>query len=905
MGNICKDCDDRIQIFHRLDDGNQSSDSDIEIDVVNANKTPLPPANILPTLNNNCRPETPVIVDDDDMLYNLFMQKVDQQRLQRHLPPQITQLPHIETQQPQQFINHFNPLYTPPQSNVGSEGDDSKVIEVLTSRESTPISIERNATPVPTAPPIMPEIIDNKGHRIVAIIDLDDGDEVPISSDKTADAIDVNCTQTHVSPAVPSSNLLNFIVASAKYQTEQQDDGNIVVTPSKVIENLNNSGAVGPASVAAVSSNGESPAETSPSKSKNRKSYDDKELRLVASLNLVSSDSETDEPTKKPTTKQSTPTLDPNRFNCKQCKIHFPDAECLAVHEQIHQGIKCPVCQFGYSQEQRLIHHMRYKHRTYSGPDLAEKPRAAQDSAMTIRLRFKQRKTFYECQLCGRIDDIYKDHKEHIIKKHPVESKKLNDPIMKELKCPVCKCKCGTQYLTLCRHLISDHQYGQYKSHLRELLHVSGFGWNASRQQEVTKTARIYQFIKRKTFFFQCKTCQKVVGGYFNHLRHHAKHGKDAKAVANNSQKSPETNIVNKKDSKLAQVLNSTKTLKKIKQKISQKDSKSCKKLNSTPIKKPHISKKSLKPTKSATTVSAEKSKVTSQKPKENIDDEPIFKKPKSISPKAKQKNYKPKNKSQKPIETVIQTIDKSSNKSKRKRSKEDATITKSQLKKVKVKPAPIKLINLQSYKCQYCPKKIKGFRLYNLHLLSEHKNNEYEECLKCRHTHLHGSHPKECTEISVTCNKQWRKYVKHLQTDANYQSQPKTNNTSVDCTQEESKPKVPETEIKKRLNNDILPALQMTDKPMWLKDLLKMSESKNNCSSSSNANCNNNYNEKDISMTKTASVSILSQPTQSVVPCCFCLHLFTSNKELQDHVRVQHSKNNEVLMKFTAPIRS
>ncbi|GBP14907.1 Zinc finger protein 423 [Eumeta japonica] len=187
-------------------------------------------------------------------------------------------------------------------------------------------------------------------------------------------------------------------------------------------------------------------------KKRKRKIYDEKKLRLVACLNLVSSESESEdtEQMKNSISTSGTAALSPvvtKKYACKECETNFPDSQSLSVHERIHEGVKCVLCKIGFPQVKRLIHHMRRKHREYNGDALSEKPRSGQDSCMTIRLRYMQQTTFYECQLCGRIDDVFREHKEHILEKHPNESKSLKDPIIKQLKCPVCKIKCGAQYL--------------------------------------------------------------------------------------------------------------------------------------------------------------------------------------------------------------------------------------------------------------------------------------------------------------------------------------------------------------------------------------------------------------------------------------------------------------------------
>lgn len=86
LGNICQVCDERIQIFHRLDDGGHDSCSDVEIEVVeNTNEAlPMRLVDTIPDgdfVQRTQRPETPVIVDDDDMLFNIFMQKFDRSNL--------------------------------------------------------------------------------------------------------------------------------------------------------------------------------------------------------------------------------------------------------------------------------------------------------------------------------------------------------------------------------------------------------------------------------------------------------------------------------------------------------------------------------------------------------------------------------------------------------------------------------------------------------------------------------------------------------------------------------------------------------------------------------------------------------------------------------------------------------
>ncbi|XP_011291560.2 uncharacterized protein LOC101891279 [Musca domestica] len=876
LGNICKDCDIRVQIFHRLDDTNNKGDtSDIEVDVEDAtapNILPTPPTDILPTSPLN-RADTPVIVDDDVMLYDLFMQKVDQQNQKT----QAKALHDPKDQQP--YINHYSSQYTPPQSTGGSEGDDAKMLDVLTSRESTPIAPVIN-TPE-SRPSLPPDIVDKQGHRIVAIIDLDDDDsnvqpkpaqeDLPLQNPTTA--ADHNSQQV-------------VVIAQAIIQTECNNNSNkVMLTPinsttssTSHVNSTKCDDADDDDDEKIVFRRVEPDQEQTSAKKKKRKSYDEKQLRLVASLSLVSSDSETEEPpSKQPKLNPKVVVEQTTSYACSECKINLPDAESLRVHKVTHDGHKCPQCKLGFSQEKRLVHHMRYKHRNYNGPVLKEKPRAAQDSAMTIRLRYMQRLTFYECQLCGLIDEVYKEHKDHIIKKHPVESKTLQDPIMKELKCPL-SCKwTGSQYLALCRHFLEKHEFGQYKIHLREVVHASSFGWSAKRQQEVAKTARIYQFSKRKSFFFQCKICQKVVAGYPNHVKHlKENHDNNKKEVSASSKEKPSADkkhdknkksttpaeVVEKKKSKqntktgsiVKKLENSTKKKESTKQ-TKQKDLKSCK--------KSPVSKKSQKLDNSKL-LTKKSAAVQMNLTKPKIKD----------SAKTKQKSLDTKTKNTNTTLSTAMTTTTAATESanghnnekqkpnaagKRKRKDLSASL-KSQLKIVKVK-APVKQIKLQSYTCNYCKQSLKGFLPYNRHMCEEHADHEFQQCDKCHGMYLNGSHiDEQCSNLKLT-NQQKRKFLKviiggggdgdgddrKIETSAAASaSEPDVNcnwrKTLEDQNRDEQQQKVPECKNETNLpvvvekdQDNVLPkttttiTLPPTEPPLWLRDLMKLNSGSSN----------------------------------------------------------------------------
>ncbi|XP_075158618.1 uncharacterized protein LOC142231844 [Haematobia irritans] len=889
LGNICKECDDRIQIFDRLDDANVNCDSDIEIE--DAPKIPLPPLTVLPTLNN-CRPDTPIIVDDDDMLYDIFKQKFDQQRQQRqqHANIDATELQRQPQAQSQQFISQFNPPYTPPQSNGGSEGDDAKVTDALTSRESTPASLATTVTPVPSAEiQDPPATIDSQGHRIVAIIDLEEEDSCPPESNnvknstlQTVQNVSPKKSEEIVdaAPAKPQADLncTNQILLTPVKNTQSQDQANTAQTNVSDDEEI-------------VFRRVDPNLETPPSKKKKRKSYDENKLRLVASLSLVSSDSETEEPLVKKHKPNTASTDSTKTFTCNECNITLPDEESLKVHERIHAGIKCPECRYGFPQEKRLINHMRRKHRAYNGNMLIEKSRGPQDSAMTIRLRYMQTRTFYECQLCGRIDEVFKDHKEHIVNKHPMESKTLKDPMMKELKCPVCKTKCGNQYIGLCRHILEKHEYGQFKTHLRELLHVSSFGWSASRQQEVAKTARIFQFTKRSSLFFQCKFCDKIVAGYPNHVKHTLNKCKFArkKESVKKLERLEETTEKPKpaqnkaKEEKLVKSIDST-NKKKTKPK---KDSKSCKKPTNSSKKSPN-SKKSLIPKKPSAIV---------KKPKEPVKSEitkPVVSKTKSSAKSTPQ----------------AKTTEKSN---KRKRKDESTPKVTKPLKKIVKVKAPIKQITLQTYKCSYCPKQLKGFILYNKHVLQEHMSNVYSQCTKCSKIYLNRNllicHMEKCSlNIAKPKRKQKRKYVIEDDNEAGSVCNANGGNevleTYVKCRLENTNENSDQQLVPEWKDNDKnLPALEEEGKcsmPLWLKDLFKLNQSKNKTLSDADGN-----DEKDrsniVSININDNTANLYPPIlkDGIQQCCYCLHLYPSELELKYHTRLQHTGHEEILVKF------
>lgn len=834
LGNICRICDERIQIFHRLDDNDHDNCSDIEIDVIsNTNNIPLPSQQNYSTSKDDFhqrqqRPETPVIVDDNDMLYDIFMKKIDQQRQFRsQVQPDAT----VIDEQSQQFVNHFHSTYTPPQSSAGgSEGDESKVIEILTSRESTPAATMEILSSQPQS-----GLVDQQGHRIVAIIELDDGEENECKISETNDKnCGTNClNDTHF---VEKPNCLSDQnVKSINCHQTSEDDEEIVFRKVES-EKDNSSGA----------------------KKRKRKSYDDKQLRLVASLSLVSSDSETEECPLKQKIEQSLSGKPVTNFvSCGFCKLKFPDFESLSVHERIHQGVKCILCQVGFTQIKRLIHHMRRKHREYNGDVLLEKPRSGQDSCMTIRLRYMQRTTFYECQLCGRIDEIFKEHKNHIIDKHANESKSLKDPIMKQLKCPVCKAKCGAQYLSLCRHLIISHKYQDYKSHLRELGHVNAFGWNYTRQQEVAKTAKIFQFIKRKTFFFECKICHKVVAGYLHHLRHVNKHQADVQSIRPNPflQKNLKKSETNEKiDPIKSNKINKRNIKSRENQKLEDIPGSSGKKL-------PKILKtkkaEKLKMNLIKTKPEKMEAKLIENKAKHEIKVKPkpkdVIKSKQSVAKLAK---VRPKRES-----------DSGQNKNNGKRNvknKGKDNTKKPQIIKVKVKPL-IRQIDLQKFKCCYCSKKFKGFRIFNLHLIQQHKDSEYTKCSKCnkafKNTSTLDEHIKQNCQNIFALSKRKPKICR-------------TSLTKENCS--ETLKKVPDTykiAYNTKYNNY-----------QWLQDLLKINKSLSSDSNTTALCSNSNY-------TKTIVTSF---------QCSYCLHLFADENSLSKHIKQQHSHKEDIFIKYT-----
>ncbi|KAL9886358.1 uncharacterized protein ACN427_012337 [Glossina fuscipes fuscipes] len=532
LGNICLDCDERLKIFHRLDDNVQDINEDIEIDVVNSNNHSITGISI----TSRPRADSPVIVDDDDMLYSLFMQKMEQQK-------------HLQQQQ-QQVVQ---------ERSKGAQCEETNIINGC--RPTDVDSTSELITALPAPIPASQVMVDKHGHRIVAIIDLEDGED---SLPSPAKAL------TH-QQQIPLKESLIFQPNLNLGHTAETDDGDNEIVFRKV-----------------------GPESRTMTKEKNRSSYDGKQLRLVASLSLLSSDSEAESDNKMKTEKAQemvkqvspvAPAVKP-AFECTDCQATLADRKASTNHPPIHVIVKCPQCKLGFPKAQSLVHHMRYKHREYNGHVLMERPRAPQDSAMTIRLRYMQQSTFYECQLCGHINEVYKEHKEHILEKHAMESRCLKDPIMKQLKCPVCKVKCGAQYLSLCRHLLAAHQPNQYRTHLRELFQVSAFGWNASRQKEVAQTARIYQFTKRKTFFFECKLCRKVVVGYLHHLRHLGQHRsnsprrKDEKPKGNKKLQSSNKALIESKEtlSKRKRRLNEISETKKMTIIDEQKILKTCKK---------------------------------------------------------------------------------------------------------------------------------------------------------------------------------------------------------------------------------------------------------------------------------------------------------------------------------------
>ncbi|XP_037936411.1 zinc finger protein 572-like [Teleopsis dalmanni] len=200
---------------------------------------------------------------------------------------------------------------------------------------------------------------------------------------------------------------------------------------------------------------------------------------------------------------------------CDTCEKIVPDLKSLRIHNSTPCSFKCPECEKNYTSSINLVQHMRRKHRLYDGEMLVEKSRGPRDSAMTIRLLYDRKTMYYECQLCGRIETVFQEHLSHILREHPSESKSLKDPMMRQIKCPICKERTNKNYLSLCKHILKQHTSDEYQAHLKLVKN------SARREANAYNSANVYQFVNFKNkYFFECKTCKTISGGYLNHKLH-------------------------------------------------------------------------------------------------------------------------------------------------------------------------------------------------------------------------------------------------------------------------------------------------------------------------------------------------------------------------------------------------
>ncbi|XP_017480291.1 PREDICTED: uncharacterized protein LOC108369643 [Rhagoletis zephyria] len=812
LGNICNDCEERLHNFHRLDENEDN--------------------------------EERIIVDDDDLLYNLFFEKVEQQRIMKRLMSVGAGSGGSDwctsTLRQQTLVAAT--------AGVAINSVD-EVIEVLTSREntpspalplaSTPNSILQSETNVKTCPSqnddqntsstimntnistsitpttimknVASPISDNiSSYKVVAVIDLDDDEEVPLTT-----------------TGIVSSS--NFLTPQITPDTDEEEIVFRKVDPDDIKKPKN---------------------KTRKRKKCRKEKYQHREINLIASLSLLSSDNDSDvdvtDPEYSPEKANITPKL--TEEQCVSTTQISPDLKSsdlpktpstqplegnVPLNNCLDAAIKCPVCQTEFATSQRLIHHMRRKHRTYDGEVLSERPRCSQDSAMTIRLRYMQRYTYYECQLCGCIDAIFKTHKEHVMQKHAEESKSLNDPMMQILKCPICKEKCGAQHVLLLRHLLQSHKAAECRSHFRQITHVRNLFSNcgARKEKELQRTTRIYQMSKKKQYFFECLQCHKIITGYFNYLKHQSTH----------------TKTVNKKnigvdnshsDSVIAAV--------------------------SRPV-------------------------VAPGKPKQNC-----------IEPKVKLEKPKPVQavkeiSTRKKLASQQTNAQKNANSQPRRERKLTKKAIQAALVKVKVKP-PLKQLPTHRYNCKLCAQSFKGFHRLNLHILQLHTSkdghircdicllrfadsHELEEHVRKRHIFKQ----KRKITAKANCAKPRRQYSLSNRMDRG----------------------PPDPKFDGRENSEIKG--QEVMEATWLQELLALADQKR-------LNLSNNVNKNNIKRyTQTIPERIEYSADQQKLSsdehhtfsmfftsqqCFYCAHLFRNVSELHSHEKMHVERHEAQMLK-------
>ncbi|XP_014087604.2 uncharacterized protein [Bactrocera oleae] len=815
LGNICHDCEERLHNFHRL---NENEDN-----------------------------EERIIVDDDELLYNLFFEKVEQHRLMKRLMVVGAGGGGGEWNTTSLRQQTLVAATAGVAVNIGDE-----VIEVLTSRENTPSpALPISSTPrcvVQSAVKIRTSASPKKD--ITATTTRNEKSTLNITATKNTTSTRITATTESIASNVTDNCTSYKVLAVIDLDAEedvQADKVPTLLTPQNASDTDEEEiifRKVDPENDKYTHKDGRT-------KQKSRKGkYQQGQINLIASLSLVSSDSDSDvevtDPDCSPIKQKDTTTTKDNE--CVNTTQLSPPLRCInnikipptilvenIQQERLEAVIKCPVCQTDFADSQRLIHHLRRKHRSYNGEVLSERPRCAQDSAMTIRLRYMQRYIYYECQLCGCIDAVFKMHKQHVMQKHAEESKSLKDPMMLTLKCPVCKEKCGSQHTELLRHMLYSHKATECREHFRQITQLRNLFSNcgAKKEKELKRTARIYQITTRKQYFFECVQCLKIVTGYFNYVKHQNTHTKLVPI------KSTE-NLVSETDSTTTTSSSSEPELKRIK----------------------HI-------------CSETKSK---------------FEKPKPILT-AKELNTK--RKVSVPQPTVAQKSGQPQSRRERKLTKK---AVQAALVKVKVKP-PLKQLPTQRYKCNFCVQLFKGYHRLNLHLLRAHAF--YDGNLRCEICMLRFLNIKEfeAHEGERHKCKQKRKRVATCPVENN-EVLPKEGDLAIN-------PKRQRLNIEKFFlpeNPDI--GKPEAASPTWLQDLLALA-TKKQTQISTTANNSKNH-EKSIPDCTNQSISLemcdrdkkngfnrFPMATTSH-QCLYCSHLFSSVSELQSH-EMRHVQQQEV----------
>uniref|UniRef100_W8C0X2 C2H2-type domain-containing protein n=1 Tax=Ceratitis capitata TaxID=7213 RepID=W8C0X2_CERCA len=833
LGNICHDCEERLHNFHRLDVNEDNDDR--------------------------------VIVDDDELLYNLFFEKVEQHRLMKRLMVVGGGAGGGE----------WNTTTLRQQTLVAATAGvalnvPEEIIEVLTSRENTPspalpisstpggihLSAEKlNTIKTPIKENVPTEVGSSMPNINITATNITTSTQTTASSNNVVSPIVNNCSPYKVVAVidldddeddVPTDKVSSVLKPQKTLETDEEEIVFRKVDPDQdQILKKNKRGK----------------------RSSRKGKYQNRQLNLIASLSLVSSDSESDiEHTEKQCSplKQNTKTLPVQNDNegantnlpSPTIKINNniidaisspPYAAHVQQEESLDAGVKCPVCQIEFPASQRLIQHMRRKHRSYDGEVLSERPRCAQDSAMTIRLRYMQRYIYYECQLCGCIDAAFKVHKEHVMQNHAEESKSLKDPMMQNLKCPLCKEKCGAQHADLLRHMLHSHKFDECGDYFHQITHIRNLFSNCGlkKEKELERTARIYQIAKRKQYFFECIQCEKIITGYFNYLKHQSTHVKPA-PDHNSTDCVPETES-------LPSTLPSTET---------------------EPVKAKQ---------------NCVEMKVKFEKPK------PV------LTPK------KLRSKDKISAQTLIQ---KDGQRRGRKLTKK---AVQAALVKVKVKP-PLKQLPTQRYKCKICLQKFKGFHRLNLHILRDHASDDGR--LRCKVCVLRFGDKNKLEEHQQKRHlcKQKRKYVvncelKRVEQDFSHETEvvPSTVDRKRRRRNSQSNDFESETQVSKLAKKDsLVDDKHEATKAIWLHELFTLATKSPivNSSDKTTPDCINRLDCKGmLDITKE---SALSSPLRILTShqCLYCAHLFNSIAELESHEEV-HAQRQEVKMLKRCQIRN